>query len=245
MSSREISEMTGKPHNDLMKSIRKMEASWCKVRGGNFSLTYYETSLPNGGTRKDPEYLLNKIECLYIATKFNDEARAILINRWEELEQQQATAPNQLSRMDILNLAMEAEKENQQLRQVVEVQEKKLCQKSAKESFAEHITDEEKYILTATAIGSRLGISAKELNKQLLAMGIIRVLGDDYSMTSKYANSGYGKRIAMDVRNAKTVERLRFSYYGEAFIVDKIKGLDKTRYTTKSIPVTKGTNLIY
>ena len=33
-----------------------------------------------------PCYLLTKIECLYIATKFNDEARAKLVLRWQQLE---------------------------------------------------------------------------------------------------------------------------------------------------------------
>ena len=33
-----------------------------------------------------PCYQLTKTECLYIATKFNDEARARLVLRWEELE---------------------------------------------------------------------------------------------------------------------------------------------------------------
>ena len=32
-------------------------------------------------------YELAKTECLYIATKFNDEARARLILRWQELEE--------------------------------------------------------------------------------------------------------------------------------------------------------------
>lgn len=32
--------------------------------------------------------MLNKTECLYVATKFNDEARAKLIIRWEQLENQ-------------------------------------------------------------------------------------------------------------------------------------------------------------
>ena len=35
-------------------------------------------------------FLLNKEECLYIATKFNDEARAKLVLRWEELERKNA-----------------------------------------------------------------------------------------------------------------------------------------------------------
>ncbi|MDD3431190.1 MAG: Rha family transcriptional regulator [Bacteroidales bacterium] len=37
---------------------------------------------------KRPMYELTETECLYVATKFNDEARARLILRWEELEQQ-------------------------------------------------------------------------------------------------------------------------------------------------------------
>ena len=48
------------------------------------------------GTYKDangqlrPCYQLTKTECLYIATKFNDEARAKLVLRWEELERANA-----------------------------------------------------------------------------------------------------------------------------------------------------------
>ena len=37
--------------------------------------------LPNGGTKEVPCYVLTKTECLYIATKFNDEARAKLVLR--------------------------------------------------------------------------------------------------------------------------------------------------------------------
>ena len=57
MTSIEIAEVTGKPHNDVLKAIRKMEPAWEKV-------------------------------CLYIATKFNDEARAKLVLRWEQLERE-------------------------------------------------------------------------------------------------------------------------------------------------------------
>lgn len=84
MSSREIAELTGKPHNDLLKAIRKMENSWTAITQGKFSLSEYID--PTG--RKLPEYQLTKREVLYIATKFNDEARAKLILRWEELEKQ-------------------------------------------------------------------------------------------------------------------------------------------------------------
>lgn len=82
MTSKEIATITGKPHNDVLKAIRAMESAWYKITEGNFSLSEYTD--PTG--RKLPMYKLTKTECLYIATKFNDEARAKLVIRWEELE---------------------------------------------------------------------------------------------------------------------------------------------------------------
>ena len=86
MTSLEIAELTGKQHKDVMKAIRNMEPAWVKVRGRNFALSSRTYEIPNGGTREVPCYQLTKTECLYIATKFNDEARAKLVLRWEELE---------------------------------------------------------------------------------------------------------------------------------------------------------------
>ena len=82
MTSREIATITGKPHNDVLKAIRAMEPAWYKITEGNFSLSEYTDSTG----RKLPMYQLTKTECLYIAAKFNDEARAKLVIRWEELE---------------------------------------------------------------------------------------------------------------------------------------------------------------
>lgn len=83
MSSREIAELSGKMHKHVLEAIRKMESAWVDVTGTNFRLSEYT----DGSGRKLPEFLLNKKECLYVATKFNDEARAKLILRWEELEE--------------------------------------------------------------------------------------------------------------------------------------------------------------
>ena len=86
MTSLEIAELTGKQHFHVMEAIRKMEPAWKKVCKSNFRLTSRTIVQPNGGTREVPCYQLTKTECLYIATKFNDEARARLVLRWEELE---------------------------------------------------------------------------------------------------------------------------------------------------------------
>ena len=89
MTSLEIAELTGKQHKHVMEAIRKMEPAWVKVNGRNFALVEYKDA--KGELR--PCYQLTKTECLYIATKFNDEARAKLVLRWEELERRSLT-PN-------------------------------------------------------------------------------------------------------------------------------------------------------
>ena len=68
-------------HLHLMRDIRKMEIAWEKVQGSKFGLSSRTYQLPNGGTKEVPCYVLTKTECLYIATKFNDEARAKLVLR--------------------------------------------------------------------------------------------------------------------------------------------------------------------
>ena len=96
MTSLEIAELTGKQHFHVMEAIRKMEPAWNKVCKSNFRLTSRTIVQPNGGTREVPCYNLTKTECLYIATKFNDEARAKLVLRWQELELQEQQRQQQL-----------------------------------------------------------------------------------------------------------------------------------------------------
>jgi phage regulator Rha-like protein len=89
MTSLEIAELTGKQHKNVMQAIRNMEPAWEKVTGLKFQLCEKSYLLANGVTKKQPFYQLTKTECLYIATKFNDEARARLVLRWQELEMEE------------------------------------------------------------------------------------------------------------------------------------------------------------
>ena len=99
MTSLQIAEITGKNHFDVMRAIRKMELAWEKVNGSKFTLVEYR----DAKGEKRPCYSLTKTECLYIATKFNDEARAKLVLRWEELEMNRiARAQAQNSTINLL-----------------------------------------------------------------------------------------------------------------------------------------------
>lgn len=102
MTSLQIAEITGKQHKNVLAAIRAMEPAWEKIRGLKFKQTFIIKEMPNGATRKDPCYELTKTECLYIATKFNDEARARLILRWEQLENERLAAPKPTAEAEVL-----------------------------------------------------------------------------------------------------------------------------------------------
>lgn len=84
MSSVEIAERVGKRHGDVMRSIRTMEPAWGKIAGRKFAFGSYK----DANNQERPMYILDHYECMYIATKFNDEARAKLVLRWSELEEE-------------------------------------------------------------------------------------------------------------------------------------------------------------
>lgn len=133
MTSLDIAEITGKNHFDVLKAIRKMEPAWEKVTASKFACSEYEDK----SGKKNPMYVLTKTETLFIATKFNDEARAKLVLRWEQLEterlqQQQAPSPfgegrggapsgaPSLTRKQILLMALEAEQKAERLQEEVD-----------------------------------------------------------------------------------------------------------------------------
>lgn len=89
MTSLQIAEITGKQHKNVVRDIRNMEDAWVKVNRLKFELIDYTDSRG----RKQPMYSLTKLECLYIATKYEDEARARLVLRWHELETDTPTSP--------------------------------------------------------------------------------------------------------------------------------------------------------
>lgn len=127
ISSREIAELTGKRHSDILEAIRNMESAWEKINERKFPLVNYKDA--KGEMR--PEYRLNKTECLYVATKFNDEARAKLILRWEKLElEKQNQIPQSFS--EALKLAYE-----QSLK--IEEQQKQLETQAPKVLFTEAV----------------------------------------------------------------------------------------------------------
>lgn len=151
MSSREIAEYTGKQHAHVMESIRNMADAWERVGQSKFRLTYYTDQW----NRQQPQYELTKRECLYVATKYNDEARAKLIIRWEELEKQNHLALDFSNPKIVLQLAQNWARE-QELRLIAE---------------AKNEADAPKVLFTDAVIGSKSSCLIGELAKIITQNG--------------------------------------------------------------------------
>lgn len=84
MSSREIAELTGKRHGDVMRDIRQMfEALGEDQR--RFASMYKDSY-----GREQSQYELNKELTLTLLLGYDVKARLKVVRRWQELERQQA-----------------------------------------------------------------------------------------------------------------------------------------------------------
>jgi hypothetical protein len=84
MSSREIAELINKNHSDLCRSIERLIAK--EVIGGYQPMAY--THPQNGQTYY--EYHLTKRDSLIVVAQNCPEFTAAIVDRWQELEAQQA-----------------------------------------------------------------------------------------------------------------------------------------------------------
>ena len=170
ISSLEIAQLTGKTHSHVMRDVRNMEPAWVKVCGRNFALTSRTIIQPNGGTREVPCYSLTKTECLYIATKFNDEARAKLVLRWQELELQEQKRRQQLclpEPKEILRLADNIIGEGLRM-----------------------LNEEAEDTLTATQVAKTFNMKVYDFNAVLRDMGIQYRRGGHWNISDDLADRG-------------------------------------------------------
>lgn len=207
MTSLQIAEITGKRHADVMKSIRKMEPAWEKVAEGKFSLGSYKDE----NNQDRPCYSLNKEECLYIATKFNDEARAKLIKRWKELEEQSKPSVPQ-NYLEALKSLVKSEEEKQQLafenrkqqQEILTISKEnmelgnKITEMLPKVSYYDQIL-QSNATMTVTQIAQDYGMSAIKLNMLLSDMKIQHKMRGQWILYGQFLTGGYVHSRAVDI----------------------------------------------
>ncbi|PZU25036.1 MAG: hypothetical protein DI589_02260 [Shinella sp.] len=81
MSSREIAELTGKQHKNVLHDVRAMLISL------GLGLAEFSADLPDKYGRKQKVFNLPKREALILVSGYSVELRARIIDRWMELEE--------------------------------------------------------------------------------------------------------------------------------------------------------------
>lgn len=211
ITSLEIAQLTGKQHFHVMEAIRRMEPAWENVAVSNFRLgTYFDCN-----HQKRPCYLLTKKECLFIATKFNDEARARLVLRWEQLEKERI---------------FEMQKPKQKIKEIRLL----ACDEEVLDEADDILGDEleklnrySRFCYTPTEIGKPFGLDGRDLNSFLADQKIIRWVRGQWRLTEKYKHQDltedrYRYVHGLDGRR-KLVSSLVWTEKGRQFVLDLLK----------------------
>ena len=230
MTSLEIAEVTGRNHKDVMRSIREMEDAWAKVNGRKFALVEYKDA--KGEMR--PCYSLNKTECLYIATKFNDEARAKLVLRWEELEtkeRNQYQVPQSFA--EALMLAAKQQEQIEEQQRQLEANSKEIVELNGaiaemepKVTYVDMILAS-KETVTTTQIAQDYGQSAKAFNVLLRNFGVQHKVGGQWVLYAKHLPFGYVQSDTFPIVHKNgtngTVMHTKWTQKGRLFLYEELK----------------------
>lgn len=266
ITSMEIAEITGKNHSDVLRAIRKMEPAWEEVHKSKFTWKQNMVDTFNGAKRPIPCCVLTKTECLFVATKFNDVARAKLVLRWEQLEKEKMMQtnlhseeinlrqtqfdgnnssnvpvdPRNMSRLQILQMALQAEEENERLR--AEKQELEadnyglMVDIGQKEQEIAHLQERTAYLsaimadsstVTVSQIAQDYGFSAVSFNNLLKGLRIQRKIGEQWVLYSDFVNMGYVGTRMIPIRHAGGQETYKpmtvWTQLGRKFLYDRLK----------------------
>ena len=225
MTSLEIAEVTGKNHFDVLKAIRNMEPAWEKVNQSKFALVDYI----DAKGEKRPCYELTKTECLYVATKFNDEARAKLVIRWEHLEKERLSKmivmPNFTDPVEAAEAWIEMYKQKQQQEKEVLKLTSKVEAMQPKANYYDTVLQCPD-LVTTTQIAADYGMSAKAFNKKLAQLGIQRKVHSQWILYANYVGNGYtqSKTHTYDTKDGeKSAMWTYWTQKGRLFVYDLFK----------------------
>ena len=182
ITSLDIAKLTGKEHKNVLRDIRNMEPAWEKLHQLKFEQMQIRENLPNNGYRLRTVYALTKLECLYIATKYDDVSRAKLVLRWEELEKEDVRRKKEEVSASPKLLVTEREI----LRKGDEIRRGQIEKENAPADGC----------FTISEVAEMLKTSVKELNQFLVKQDIQFRRDGRYYLTPKYEGSGFAKERA-------------------------------------------------
>ena len=196
ITSLDIAKLTGKEHRNVLRDIRNMEPAWEKLHQLKFEQMQIRENLPNNGYRLRTVYALTKLECLYIATKYDDVSRARLVLRWEELEKEDVRRKKEEVSASPKLLTTEREI----LKKGDEIRRGQIEKENAPADGC----------FTISEVAEMLKSTVKILNQFLVKQDIQFRRDGRYYLTPKYEGSGFAKERAFHYFSLEGEKKERF-----------------------------------
>jgi phage antirepressor YoqD-like protein len=174
MSSREIAELTGAGHDNVLKTIRALVARGV-VSGNDTPYVHPQ----NGQTYT--EILLNYRDTMVVVSGYSVELRARIIDRWQELEAQQAPRiPQTLA--EALRLAADQAEQ-------IEQQQKALAIAAPKAAFVDQYV-ENAGSMSFRQVAKLLNANERRFRQLLLDKGVMYYLGGTLTPYQQHIDAG-------------------------------------------------------
>lgn len=207
MSSREIAILTGKRHDNVMRDIFAMLVD-LHGEGGVLSFEDTQVNPQNGQTYL--AYMLPKRESLILVTGYSVKLRARIIDRWQDLEAQQAPAiPRSFA--DALRLATEQAER-------IEAQQKLIEHQRPAVEFVDRYVDSTG-LKGFREVAKLLGANEARFREFLSVSKVMYLLNEEWAAYQHHINAGrFTVRTGTSKHSGHTFNRAMFTPKGVEWI---------------------------
>lgn len=194
IESREVAEMIGKQHKELLRDIRRYigHLGESKVALSSF---FIESTYINSQNKEQPCFLLTKQGCEMVANKLIGKKGTIFtaryVQRFNEMESQQSSymIEDPIARAERW---IQEQRERQLLVEQNEIKDQLIAEYEPKISYLDKIL-ESKGTLTITQIAADYGMTPQKLNKVLHEERVQHKVGGQWILYKNHMNNGYTK----------------------------------------------------
>ena len=213
MSSREISELTGKRHPDVKRDIVNM-LEQVEEDVSSFAHTYTDSQ-----NRQQTEFKLNKELTLTLVAGYNVKLRLAIVKRWQELEEKERS--NSLVLPNFTDPAEAA------IAWATEYKAKQLAmqQLEAAKPKVEYVDKyvERNNLKSITDVAKEMGISSKALGVWLRENGHAWANKVPVRWTQPFIDKGYGEMKQYTTAGGFDGTQAMFTAAGDVFVKQEYK----------------------
>lgn len=222
MSSREIAELTGKRHDNVLRDCDTLNEYYEELHLLKIEEMYSIRQLPNGGEAKDRYFELTRMQSFDLMTGYDVPLRIKVNRRWEELEnkEQQYQIPQTFS--EALRLAADKTEENERLT----IENKTLAAENKRmqprDQFVDIVFNSDKLMtMSEAAKALKLPYGRNTLCKNMRELGVFYKNSNEPKQ--EYVSCGYFEyKLVRTLEDGRIIMQPFCSSRGLGFIAKKL-----------------------